>query len=54
VFEINRKEISSAEDFTRITRALKSGDDVVMRVMRKEKYDLGNQIVSEIVSFTMP
>ena len=51
IIEINARSVGSQEDFLRIARDLKSGDDVVIKVMRKERGPLRR---SWIVSFTMP
>ena len=53
VIEINHRHITNEEDYLRATRDLKSGDDVVIRVLRgsaegPRKYE------SFIASFTMP
>lgn len=54
VMEVNRQKVLTADDFRKAVRLLKSGDDVVIRVLRREKYEIGSQVVSDIVSFTMP
>ncbi len=51
IFEINNRSVASPEDFLRATRDLKSGDDVVIKVLRKERGPLRR---AWIVSFTMP
>lgn len=51
VTEINQRPVASQEDFLRMTRDFKSGDDVVIRVMRKERGPLRRSL---IISFTMP
>lgn len=51
IIEINARTVSSQEDFLRITRDLKSGDDVVIKVLRKERGPLRR---AWIISFTMP
>jgi len=51
ILEVNNRSVASQEDFARATRDLKSGDDVVMRVLRKERGPLSRVW---IVSFTMP
>lgn len=51
IIEINYKPVVTLEDFLRITRELKSGDDVFMRVLRKDRGTLRRSV---IVSFTMP
>ncbi len=51
ILEINNRSVASQEDFSRATRDLKSGDDVVIKVLRKERGPLRR---AWIVSFTMP
>ena len=51
ILEINNKSVTSQEDFAKATRDLKSGDDVVIKVLRKERGPLRR---SWIISFTMP
>ena len=51
ILEINNKSVANQEDFVRATRDLKSGDDVVIKVLRKERGPLRR---SWIISFTMP
>jgi len=51
ILEINNKSVTSPEDFLRASRDLKSGDDVVIKVLRKERGPLRR---AWIVSFTMP
>ena len=51
IIEINQKPVASLEDYTRLTRDLKSGDDIVMRVIRKDRGPLRRSL---IISFTMP
>lgn len=51
ILEINNRSVASQEDFSRVTRDLKSGDDVVIKVLRKERGPLRR---AWIVSFTMP
>lgn len=51
ILEINNRSVASQEDFLRATRDLKSGDDVVIKVLRKERGPLRR---AWIVSFTMP
>jgi serine protease Do len=51
IVEFNNVRVSSHEDFLRMIKDLKSGDDVVMRVLRKERGVLRS---SRIISFTMP
>ena len=53
VIEINRKQISNEEDYARATRELKSGDDVVIRVLRASG-EGPRKYQSFIASFTMP
>ena len=51
IVEINNRPIASAEDFQRALRALRTGDDVVMKVLRKDRSPIRR---AWIVSFTMP
>ncbi|HKY06337.1 MAG TPA: trypsin-like peptidase domain-containing protein [Blastocatellia bacterium] len=51
VTEVNQRPVASQEDFLRMTRDFKSGDDVVIKVMRKERGPLRRSL---IISFTMP
>lgn len=51
IVEINNRSVSGQEDFLRAARDLRSGDDVVMKVLRKERGPLRR---NWIVSFTMP
>jgi serine protease Do len=51
IVEVNNRPVTSAEDFQRIVRDLKSGDDVVIRVLRKER---GTLHKAWIISFSMP
>lgn len=51
IVDINGRAVNSEEDFARVTRDLKSGDDVVIKVLRKERGPLRRLW---IVSFTMP
>ncbi|MEK6324660.1 MAG: trypsin-like peptidase domain-containing protein [Acidobacteriota bacterium] len=51
IVETNNRPVTNQEDFLRITRELKSGDDVVIKVLRKERGPLRRVW---IVSFTMP
>jgi len=51
IIEINNKSVVTQEDFLRATRDLKNGDDVVIKVLRKERGPLRRMW---IVSFTMP
>jgi S1-C subfamily serine protease len=51
IVEINNRSVANQEDFLKGTRDLKSGDDVVIKVLRKERGPLRR---SWIISFTMP
>jgi serine protease Do len=51
IVEMNNRPVQSLDDFQRMCRELKAGDDVVIRVLRKERGALRR---SWIVSFTMP
>ncbi|HVF89444.1 MAG TPA: trypsin-like peptidase domain-containing protein [Blastocatellia bacterium] len=51
IIEINQKPVLSLEDYTRMTRDLKTGDDMVLRVIRKDRGPLRRSL---IISFTMP
>jgi serine protease Do len=51
ILELNNRSIANQEDFARATKDLKSGDDVVIKVLRKERGPLRRVW---IVSFTMP
>ncbi|MFY9570557.1 MAG: trypsin-like peptidase domain-containing protein, partial [Blastocatellia bacterium] len=51
IVEMNNRVVTSQEDFVRVTRDLKSGDDVILKVLRKERGPLRRLW---IVSFTMP
>lgn len=51
IVEMNNRAVTSQEDFLRVARELKSGDDVVIKVLRKERGPLRRVW---IVSFTMP
>jgi serine protease Do len=51
IISINYKPVTSLEDFLRMTRDLRSGDDVVLKVLRRER---GGVPKSTIISFTMP
>ena len=51
ILEINNRSVATQEDFMRAIRDLKSGDDVVIKVLRKERGPLRR---SWIISFTMP
>jgi serine protease Do len=49
--QINNKPVHSEEDFLRLTRELKSGDDVVLKVLRRAP---SRRPTSIIIAFTMP
>jgi serine protease Do len=51
ILEVNNRAVTNPEDFMRISRELKSGDDVVIKVLRKERGPLRR---AWIVSFTLP
>lgn len=51
ILEINNRSVANAEDYLREARDLRSGDDVVIKVLRKERGPLRR---AWIVSFTMP
>ncbi|HYP25545.1 MAG TPA: trypsin-like peptidase domain-containing protein [Blastocatellia bacterium] len=51
IIEINQKPVLSLDDYIRMTRDLKSGDDIVLRVIRKGRGPLRRSL---IISFTMP
>ncbi len=51
ITQINYVPVTSLEDFLRLTKDLKSGDDVVLRVMRKDQGPFRHAM---IISFTMP
>jgi serine protease Do len=51
IVEANNRPITSQEDFLRFTRELRSGDDIVIKVLRKERGPLRR---AWIISFTMP
>lgn len=50
IIEVNSKTVANQEDFAHVTRDLKSGDDVVIKVLRKDR---GPMRRMWIVSFTM-
>jgi len=54
VIEINGKQITGEDDYARATRDLKSGDDVVIRVLRREIGDGPKKYSSFITAFTVP
>jgi serine protease Do len=51
VVEVNYRSVATAEDFSKLTRDLKSGDDVLIKVLRRDRGTLRR---AEITSFTMP
>jgi serine protease Do len=51
IVELNNRPVSSHEDYQRMLRELRSGDDVVIKVLRKEDSPVRR---SWIISFTMP
>jgi S1-C subfamily serine protease len=51
IVEVNNRSVAGQEDLLRATRDLKSGDDVVIKVLRKERGPLRR---AWIISFTMP
>ena len=51
LIEINYRPVVSLEDFRRLTRDLKSGDDVIVKVLRRNR---GPFRRAEIIAFTMP
>jgi serine protease Do len=51
IIEINQKPVLSIEDYVRMTRDVRSGDDLVLRVIRKDRGPLRRSL---IISFTMP
>ena len=51
IIEINYRPVNNQEDFLSLTRDLKSGDDVAIKVLRKDRRLLRSPV---IVSFTMP
>jgi serine protease Do len=53
IFEVNKRPIGSKEEFERAIGQLKSGDDVVIRVFRKDPGS-GMRVSSDIISFTLP
>jgi serine protease Do len=50
IVEINYRPVATREDFEQIVAGLKTGDDLVIRVLRKGRYPLRNYV---IVSLTM-
>jgi serine protease Do len=51
VIEINYRPVVTVEDFKKLTRDLKSGDDIVIKVLRRDR---GPFRRAEIIAFTMP
>lgn len=51
ILEVNNRSVTGPDDFLRVARDLRSGDDVVIKVLRKERGPLRR---AWIVSFTMP
>ena len=51
IVEFNNLRVTSQEDFSRMIKDLKGGDDIVIRVLRKERGAIRS---SRIISFTMP
>ena len=54
VVEINRRPVSDVEDFIRMTRQFKSGDDVVIRVIRRAALGTSPPVSAYIASFSVP
>ena len=52
IIEINNRPVASAEDFQRIIRELRSGDDVVIKVLHRPQSEAIRH--AWIVSLTMP
>jgi serine protease Do len=52
IVEINYNLVFALEDYQRLTNRLKSGDDVVMKILRKDRASANR--ISIVVSFTMP
>lgn len=52
IIEINYNQMIVFEDYQRLTNGLKSGDDVVLKVLRKDRSSASR--VSLIISFTLP
>ncbi len=50
IVEINYRPVATREDFEQIVAGLRSGDDVVIRVLRKGRYPMRNYV---ILSLTM-
>jgi S1-C subfamily serine protease len=51
IVEVNYRSVASREEYQRIIAGLKSGDDVVIRVLRKWRGPLRSYL---IVSLTVP
>ena len=51
LIEINYRAVVTVEDFKKFTRDLKSGDDLVIKVLRRDR---GPFRRAEIIAFTMP
>jgi S1-C subfamily serine protease len=51
IVQINEKVVARLEDFQRLTRGLKSGDEVFIRVLRSDRGPLRR---SFLISITMP
>jgi S1-C subfamily serine protease len=51
IVEVNTKPVATAEDFQRLTRELRSGDEVSIRVLRSDRGPLRRAF---LVSFRMP
>ena len=51
VIEINYRAVVTVEDFKKLTRDLKSGDDLIIKVLRRDR---GPFRRAEIIAFTMP
>jgi S1-C subfamily serine protease len=54
ITEVNRKTVAGQEDFDRILSGLKSGEDVVIKIMRKSPGIGPRSLVPVIVSFSLP
>lgn len=52
IVEINYNPMFALDDYQRLTNRLKSGDDVVFKVLRKDRASANR--VSMVISFTMP
>jgi S1-C subfamily serine protease len=52
IIEINNRPVTSAEDYQRIIRDLRSGDDVVIKVLHKPQSEAIRR--AWLVSLTMP